>query len=181
MSKKTTEQYFDEIISNALKIGIDKMSIYGTSWTSYRPQSLLTRMLNKGKRIVTIQDTKENKVGEKISDGFKEILSYAALLGMMIEQKIELHSSLLPEEVQNYREMIFQKAKEIMLKKDHDYGGAWRKMSQDEIVDEINVKIQRMKSVIAINNEVSIDNVYDIINYCAFALILLEEKIHSDL
>lgn len=140
----------------------------------------MTRMLNKGKRIVTIQETQENLVEEKISDGFKEIMNYATLLGMMLENKIEIHASLEKDTVTKYREGIFQKAKEIMLKKDHDYNGAWRTMSQSEIIDEINVKIQRMKSVLEINKEVSLDNIYDIINYCAFALILIEEGVHTD-
>lgn len=178
---KITEQYFDELILVSMKIGIEKMTIYGTSWTSYRPGSLMTRMLNKGKRIVTIQETKENIVGEKVSDGFKEIMNYATLLGMMLENKIELHQSLDHETVTKYREQIFQKAKDIMIQKNHDYGEAWRTMSQAEIIDEINVKIQRMKSVLEIKKEVSADNVYDIINYCAFALILIEEKQHNDL
>jgi hypothetical protein len=54
-------------------------------------------------------------------------------------------------------------------------------MSQSEIIDEINVKIQRMKSVLEIKKEVSSDNIYDVINYCAFALILIEEKVHIDM
>jgi hypothetical protein len=178
---KTTEQHFDTLISDAMKIGIEKMSIYGTSWTSYRPGSLMTRMLNKGKRIVTIQETKDNQVGEKISDGFKEIMNYAALLGIMLEHKIELYKELNKEEVTSFRDIIFKKAKEIMLKKDHDYNGVWRTMSQSEIIDEINVKIQRMKSVLEIKKEVSSDNIYDVINYCAFALILIEEKVHIDM
>lgn len=178
---KKTEHYFDKLIAEAMKIGIEKMSIYGTSWTSYRPGSLMTRMLNKGKRIVTIQETQKNLVGEKISDGFKEIMNYATLLGMMLENKIETHASLEKNTITKYREGIFQKAKEIMLKKDHDYNGAWRTMSQSEIIDEINVKIQRMKSVLEINKEVSLDNIYDIINYCAFALILIEEGAHTDM
>ena len=99
----------------------------------------------------------------------------------MIEHKIQLFAELSPEHVTTYREQIFKKAKEIMLKKDHDYGSAWRTMAQEEIIDEINVKIQRMKSVLAIQKQVSIDNVYDVINYCAFALILLEEKVHTDM
>jgi len=43
------------------------------------------------------------------------------------------------------------------------------------------MKLQRMKSVLAIKKEVAIDNVYDVINYCAFEVILLEEKIHTDM
>ena len=177
---KSTEEYFDQLIAESMEQGIKKMSAYGTSWTSYRPGSLLTRMLNKGKRIVTIQETKENQVGEKISGEFKEIMSYAVLLGIMVENTIPLHSELSNEKVTEYRKAIFEKAKSLMLKKNHDYGEAWRTMSQDEIVDEINVKIKRMKSSVAAKSPI-IDNIYDVINYCAFALILLAEGAHADL
>jgi hypothetical protein len=177
---KKTEEYFDQLIAEAMKMGIQKMSIYGTSWTSYRYGSLLTRMLNKGKRIVTIQITEENKVGEKISGEFREIMSYAVIMGIMIEHKILLHSSVDPADITKYRESIFAQAKEIMIKKNHDYGEAWRDMSQEEIVDEINVKIRRMKSIAKLKKDLPMDNVYDIVNYCAFALILLEEGAHKD-
>ncbi len=177
---KSTEEYFDQLIAESMEQGIQKMSRYGTSWTSYRPGSLLTRMLNKGKRIVTIQETQENKVGEKISGEFKEIMSYAVLLGIMVENTIPLHSELPAEKVTEYRQAIFEKAKSLMLKKNHDYGEAWRTMSQDEIVDEINVKIKRMKSSVVAKTPI-IDNIYDVINYCAFALIFLAEGIHTDL
>lgn len=177
---KTTEEYFDQLIAESMETGIKKMSAYGTSWTSYRPGSLLTRMLNKGKRIVTIQETKENKVGEKISGEFKEIMSYSVLLGIMVENNIALHSELKPEQVTEFRLLIFEKAKSLMVKKNHDYGEAWRTMTQEEIVDEINVKIQRMKSSVQAKRPI-IDNIYDVINYCAFGLILLTEGVHSDM
>lgn len=179
--KKTTEEYFDTIIAAGLEMGLKKMSQYGTSWTSYRPGSFLTRMLNKGKRVVVIQETGENLVGEKISGEFREIMTYASLLGIMAQNDIKQHADLLPEEVTKFRTEVFKKAKEIMLQKNHDYGEAWRDMSQAEIIDEINVKIRRMKSGVKSKQPIAIDNVYDVINYCAFALILLDEGIHTDL
>lgn len=181
MAEKTTEEYFDSIIASALEAGVKKMEQYGTSWTSYRKKSLLKRMFNKGKRIVVIQETGKNLVGETIKGEFKEILTYAGLFGMMVEQNIPMHAELPPEQVTKYREQVFEKAKAIMQKKNHDYGEAWRGMDQDEIVDEIDVKIRRMLSMVKNKMPVDIDNVYDIINYCAFALILIEEGVHTDM
>ena len=181
MAGKTTEEYFDGIIASALEAGVKKMEQYGTSWTSYRKKSLLKRMFNKGKRIVVIQETGKNLVGETIKGEFKEILTYAGLFGMMVEQNIPMHAELPPEQVTKYREQVFEKAKAIMQKKNHDYGEAWRGMDQDEIVDEIDVKIRRMLSMVKNKMPVDIDNVYDIINYCAFALILIEEGVHTDM
>jgi hypothetical protein len=181
MKNKTTEEYFDTLISEIIKVGIQKMSIYGTSWTSYDPDSLLVRMLNKGKRITTIIQTKENKVGEKISGEFKEILNYGSLLCMMFENQIPLDADIDFDDVTKYRELCFQKAKDLMIKKNHDYGEAWRTMSQMNIASEIKVKIRRMRFIFTKSESPCIENVYDIMNYCAFALIHIAEGVHQDM
>ncbi len=106
--RKTTEEYFDEFISELMEAGVKKMSQYGTSWTSYHPDSLMTRMLNKGKRAVTLIETKENLVGEKLSVEFKEILNYGTLLAMQLENSIELHAELDPDQVTTYRQKAFE-------------------------------------------------------------------------
>lgn len=179
--KKTTVEHFDTLIAEAMKIGIEKMSMYGTSWTSYEPDDLLKRMFNKGVRITTIIKTKENQVGEKISGEFKEVLNYGTMLCMMIENHIPLDTELVHEDVTKYRESCFQKMKELMLKKNHDYGETWRSMSQKNIIAEIKVKIRRMISIFSLEEKPNIENVYDIMNYCAFALILIEEGVHEDM
>jgi hypothetical protein len=65
-----------------------------------------------------------------------------------------------------------------MLDKNHDYGEAWRDMSQESFVDLILVKLQRIKQILANEGRTLISegidaNYLDIINYAVFALILL--------
>jgi Nucleotide modification associated domain 1 len=72
-----------------------------------------------------------------------------------------------------------------MQDKNHDYGEAWREMSQESFVDLILAKILRIKQIIANEGQTiaseGIDaNFYDIINYAVFALILIEEEVHSN-
>jgi hypothetical protein len=71
-----------------------------------------------------------------------------------------------------------QTAKDLMNDKNHDYGEAWRSMSQESFVDLILMKLQRIRQIL--NNEgktimsEGIDaNYVDIINYAVFALILM--------
>lgn len=69
-------------------------------------------------------------------------------------------------------------AKKLMLDKNHDYGEAWREMSQESFVDLILVKLQRIKQILANDGRTLISegidaNYLDIINYAVFALILL--------
>ena len=70
-----------------------------------------------------------------------------------------------------------------MLDKNHDYGEAWRDMSQESFADLILVKLLRIRQIL--NNEgktlisEGIDaNFVDILNYAVFALILIEEGKH---
>jgi hypothetical protein len=67
-----------------------------------------------------------------------------------------------------------------MENKNHDYGEAWRQMSQESFADLIMMKIYRMKQIIRNKGVTLISegldaNYMDIMNYAVFALILLEE------
>ncbi len=73
------------------------------------------------------------------------------------------------------------KAQLLMLDKNHDYGEAWRDMIQESLVDLILMKLQRIKQILlnegkTIASEGIDANYHDIINYAAFALILMDEK-----
>ena len=69
---------------------------------------------------------------------------------------------------------------ELMLKKNHDYGEAWREMEVISLTDLIIQKIFRMKSILKNNGKTNVSegvdaNFQDILNYSVFAQILLKE------
>lgn len=71
-----------------------------------------------------------------------------------------------------------QIAKSLMQDKNHDYGEAWRSMSQESFVDLILMKLQRIRQILmndgkTIMSEGIDANYLDIINYAVFALILM--------
>ena len=71
-----------------------------------------------------------------------------------------------------------QTAKALMNDKNHDYGEAWRSMSQESFVDLILMKLQRIRQILSnegktIMSEGIDANYLDIINYAVFALILM--------
>ena len=73
---------------------------------------------------------------------------------------------------------------DTMLDKNHDYGEAWRDMSQESFVDLILMKILRVRQIVANNGATLISegidsNFIDIINYSLFALVLIGEGKHS--
>ncbi|MBI1222576.1 MAG: DUF1599 domain-containing protein [Bacteroidetes bacterium] len=70
------------------------------------------------------------------------------------------------------------KCRNLFIRKNHDYGSAWRILRQSSITDQIFIKAKRIKSIeekgIQRIDE-AIDNEYiGIINYCIMALIQME-------
>jgi hypothetical protein len=70
---------------------------------------------------------------------------------------------------------------ELMKKKNHDYGEAWRDMRVSSLTDLILMKILRIKQIEDNNGQTSISegidaNYYDMLNYAVFALILQNVK-----
>jgi hypothetical protein len=68
-----------------------------------------------------------------------------------------------------------------MLQKNHDYGEAWRNLSQESFVDLILVKLLRIRQILANEGKTLVSegigaNFSDIVNYGIFALIKIEEK-----
>ncbi len=67
-----------------------------------------------------------------------------------------------------------------MQSKNHDYGEAWRSMSQEGLTDLILMKLFRIRQIINNDGKTLISegidaNYHDIINYSVFALILDSE------
>ena len=72
-------------------------------------------------------------------------------------------------------------AKQLMTAKNHDYGEAWRDMSQESLIDLSLAKILRIRQIIANEGKTLVSegidaNFLDILNYAVFALILISEE-----
>ena len=88
------------------------------------------------------------------------------------------------DEVSDLYEEKISNAKKLMTDKNHDYGEAWREMSQESFIDLILSKLLRIKQIISNNGLTVISegidaNYYDILNYAAFGLILIDEGKHT--
>jgi len=87
------------------------------------------------------------------------------------------------EEVENRYSEKLSLAKNTMMDKNHDYGEAWRDMSQESFVDLILMKLMRVRQILQNDGKTLISegidaNFIDIINYSVFALILIKEGKH---
>jgi hypothetical protein len=179
-----TDQQYDSVISECEQVFLKKTSDYGTAWRVLRTISIVDQIFIKAQRIRTIQEKGKQKVdviGDDIPSEFIGIINYS-IIGMM-----QLHlTDDDPEELETeeagklYRRYAAQ-ARELMQQKNHDYGEAWRSMSQESFADLILMKLQRMRQILANKGKTLISegldaNYVDMLNYAVFALILEKES-----
>lgn len=176
-----TNQQYDDAVHLCRDIFLKKTADYGTSWRVLRTISIVDQIFIKAKRIRTIQENAVQKVADDIASEFKGILNYA-IIGLI---QLDLPDAELEElPVETAATLYNQKiaiAKALMQDKNHDYGEAWRDMSQQSFTDLIMVKLKRIKQILlnegkTIMSEGIDANYLDIINYAAFALILIGEE-----
>ena len=178
-----TDLQYDNAVNECRQIFIKKTKDYGTSWRVYRTISIADQIYIKAKRIRNIQEKGSQKIGDNIKEEFMGILNYAVI--GLIQIDISGHSDddydeeLPVEEVLALYNNKIESAKELMQNKNHDYGEAWRDMSQESFADLILAKVLRIKQIIKNEGKTLVSegidaNFYDIVNYAAFALILID-------
>ena len=178
----TNNQYL-QAVQTSKDIFIKKTKDYGTAWRVLRTISVVDQIFIKALRIRTIQELKTQKVGDDIRSEFMGILNYA-IIGLI---QLELVNPTVEELPVDTTEQLYQKqvqfAMDTMQSKNHDYGEAWRDMSQESFADLILMKLLRIKQILQNDGKTLISegidaNYVDIINYSAFALILIQEGKH---
>ena len=179
-----TNQQYDEVVQSCKDIFLKKASDYGTSWRVLRPISIMDQIFIKAQRIRTIQETKTNKVGEDITGEFMAMVNYGIIGLIQMDKKDATVEDLPVAEVERLYNQKIGFVKKVMEAKNHDYGEAWRSLSQESLVDLILVKLIRIRQILQNDGKTIISegidaNYVDIINYSIFALILIREGKHQ--
>lgn len=175
-----TEQQFDQAICVCRDIYAKKTTDYGAAWRILRPSSLTDQLFIKANRIRSIQTKGVSKVGESIDDEFVALVNYAAMGLIQLELGYADEIDIAPVEAIAYYDKYVEESKQLMIRKNHDYGEAWRSMRVSSLVDLILQKIYRTKQIEDNKGETLISegidaNYFDMLNYAVFALILIEE------
>ena len=179
-----TNQQYDAAVGSCKEIFLKKTKDYGTSWRVLRPISVADQIFIKAQRIKNIQQIKSQKIGDDIASEFKGMVNYGVIGLIQLELNNESIEDLpINETEKRYNEKI-NFAKNTMLEKNHDYGEAWRDMSQEAFVDLILMKLLRIRQILANDGKTLISegidaNLVDIINYSLFGLILIGEGKHG--
>jgi len=194
MSIKTEREY-DKIIAECKQLFLNKVSDYGPSWTLFRLPSLTDQILIKARRIRRLEELKgKSMIPEGIDVEYRGILNYCvmALIKLWFSEKIPSSDSFLagnieidPSVLENLYDRVVKRTKELMYRKNHDYGEAWKEMRVTSVTDQILVKIFRIKTIEGNKRELliseDIDAQYsDILNYCVFALVKLRTQGHCE-
>ncbi len=175
-----SNEKFDAIASKALELMLKKYHDYGSAWTWLRPHSHASQIFIKLKRIKTIQDIGTQKVKDPIDSDILGSLNYAAMGLSRIRGDIAQDAELTEDAFKAFMEKSFADARETFQNKNHDYGEAWRDLSVSNMVDLMMVKLARLRKIKRNKGETVVSegadaSYIDIMNYCIFCLILINE------
>ena len=176
--EETKSQYL-KVIESSRKVFKDKNLDYGSSWRILRVSSFVDQIHIKAQRIRNLQINKDQKIDEGQVPEFIGIINYCIMSLIQIQIGVVDEPDLNGNEVFELYDNKVNETFELMLKKNHDYGEAWRDMEISSLTDLIIQKIFRMKSINSndgktISSEGIESNFQDILNYSVFALILLK-------
>jgi hypothetical protein len=180
LMEKTLKQY-DSVIAQCRKVFELKTRDYGTSWRILRVPSLTDQIFIKANRIRSIDNKATIMVDEGIEPEFIGILNYSIMALIQLELGTEHFYELDTTIAMQLYDKYVKEAKELMSRKNHDYGEAWRSMRISSITDIILMRLLRIKQIEDNEGRTSVSegidaNYFDILNYAAFVLIKLNEE-----
>lgn len=179
MSENNTIKEFEEAISRCRAVYEAKLRDYGASWRIMRPQSVTDQILIKADRIRSLETKGEAKVDdESILDGFIAIVNYGIIALIQLERGFAARKDISSAEALELYDKHMAATMQLMLRKNHDYDEAWRKMRVSSYTDLILMKLMRTKEIEDHNGEVEVSegvdaNYQDMINYAVFGIIKL--------
>ena len=177
---KDTQQEFKDVMEEARDTFSDKLKDYGASWRILRPSSLTDQLFIKAKRIRSLEITKKSWVGEGIRPEFLALINYGIIGIIQLEKGFSDTVDTSTENALSLYDKHAQECLELMQRKNHDYGEAWRAMRVSSYTDFILTKIERIKEIedhdgTAKVSEGIASNYMDIINYAVFGAIRLQK------
>ncbi|GAA4331376.1 DUF1599 domain-containing protein [Flaviaesturariibacter amylovorans] len=180
---RTSGQY-DAALAHCHDLFAKKTKDYGTAWRVLRPISIVDQIFIKAQRIRTIQEKGAQRIGDDIRSEFVGIANYAIIGLIQLQLPDDGAEELSVDRTLTFYEKAAAQAKALMQNKNHDYGEAWRSMSQESFTDLILMKLARIRQILANKGQTLVSegidaNYYDILNYALFALILMDEGTHK--
>ena len=176
---EVTKKQYLAITTQCRSLFEKKMSDYGAAWRILRLPSLTDQIFIKAQRIRSLQTNKEQKVAEGHESEFIGIVNYSIMALIQIEKGVAEQPDLDAEEALSLFYAQLQIIFDLMVKKNHDYGEAWRDMRISSLTDLILQKLLRVKQIEENSGKTLVSegidaNYHYMVNYSVFALIHLQ-------
>lgn len=180
MEQHDTTAEFKDVMHESRTLFEKKLHDYGASWRILRPSSLTDQLLIKAMRIRSLELTGISLVGEDIRPEFIALINYGIVGLIQLEKGFADVVDITPGEALRLYDLHAKEAFDLMQKKNHDYGEAWREMRVSSYTDFILTKLQRIKELEDLAGEALVSegidaNYMDIINYAVFGAIKLKK------
>lgn len=179
--QNTISQY-NQVLEVCYQLFENKLKDYGTAWRVLRPSSVTDQIYIKINRIRTLQISETQMVDENEEDGFMAIVNYSIIALIQLQKGVSeiLDNETREEILELYKDFATQ-ARDLMQKKNHDYGEAWREMRISSITDLIYQKVLRTKQIEDNQGKTLVSegleaNYFDMLNYAVFCLIKFTEN-----
>lgn len=174
-----TLREYRQVMQHCRSLFEKKMHDYGVAWRILRLPSLTDQIFIKASRIKTLEQGRENKVGESIASEYVGIVNYCVMALIQCELGVAEEPDLSHENTLQRYDQEVEKCIQLMQQKNNDYGEAWREMRVSSLTDLILMKLHRTKQIEdnAGNTLISEGveaNYRDMLNYAVFALIKLD-------
>lgn len=173
-----TEEQFKQALNKCKAIFEKKLHDYGAAWRILRPQSITDQLYIKANRIRSFELKQVQKVEENSLSEYIGLVNYAIIGLIQLEYEASETIDMTPEQAIGIYDKKAREARELMIRKNHDYDEAWRKMRVSSYTDLILMKIFRVKQIEDNQGKTQISegidaNYMDILNYAVFAIIKL--------
>ena len=138
-------------------------------------------MYIKAKRIRTIDEKGQQKIGDSVESEFMACVNYGVMGLIQLSIDENEATELSEAQAEKYYDEQRKVITDLMIAKNHDYGEAWRDMRISSYTDMILTKLHRVKQIEENDGKTLISegidaNYSDMINYAVFALIKIEEQ-----
>ena len=186
---------FDRTFEYCFQLFKNKNSDYGPTWLLYRYQSLNDEIWRKAKRIRTLEENHDNAcIAEGRDVEYVGIINYCIMFLIKLEgiRGIPQDKDMIGDlsVLDSIDEDVIYKAysdnvssiKDLLKKKNSDYGDAWKSMSLGSMTDQVIIRVYRIRKILEHNGNCKVSEgissqLYDIINYCVFALIKMDTQL----
>ena len=177
---------FDIIIDYCFQLFKSKNLDYGPTWLLYRYSSINDEIWRKAKRIRTLEEHLDIAcIPEGRDVEYIGIINYCIMFLIKMDKGFEFpilidDLNIIDTIDDNLVYSAYQREigiiRELLIKKNTDYGDAWKSMSLSSMTDQVIIRVYRIRRILNNGGSVSVSEgipaqLYDIINYCVFALI----------